>query len=233
LKSRIRTAVIVSATAEWRTVRNAFADAAPRGSPLGAWFVVSAGQAGHSEPVLYFHGGWGKIQAAASAQYVIDRWGPELLVNLGTCGGFEGEIERGTVILAEKTVVYDIGEEMLDPIVAIEHYTTEVDLSWLAEPYPQAVLRTTLVSADRDLQADDLDHLRERYGAVAADWESGAIAYVAARNDTRCLILRGVTDLVGKGGGEAYGAYELFAERADQVMRDLLAHLPTWIEKAF
>lgn len=48
---------------------------------------------------MFFHGGWGKIAAVASAQYVIDRWSPELLVNLGTCGGFEGEITKGTIIL--------------------------------------------------------------------------------------------------------------------------------------
>ena len=39
---------------------------------------------------------------------------------------------------------------------------------------------------------------------MALDWESGAIAWVAARNQTRCLILRGVTDLVGEAGDEAY-----------------------------
>ncbi|RPI83169.1 MAG: hypothetical protein EHM41_16570 [Chloroflexi bacterium] len=45
----------------------------------------------------------GKISAAASTQYIIDRWNPDLLINLGTCGGFEGCIERGAVVLVEKT----------------------------------------------------------------------------------------------------------------------------------
>jgi nucleoside phosphorylase len=62
--------------------------------------------------VLFFWGGWGKIAAAGSTQYVIDRWRPQLLVNLGTCGGFDGAIERDMVVLAIKTVVYDIVEQM-------------------------------------------------------------------------------------------------------------------------
>ena len=47
--------------------------------------------------------------------------------------------------------------------------------------------------------------LIEKYNAVAADWESGAIAWVAKKNNTRVLILRGVSDLVDDSGGEAYG----------------------------
>ena len=70
------------------------------------------------------------------------------------------------------------------------------------------------------------------YGAVAGDWESGAIAFVATRNGTRCLILRGVSDLVGGEGGEAYdGNVHVFAEGATAVMQRLLKELPGWIER--
>ena len=39
---------------------------------------------------------------------------PGCSFNLGTCGGFEGEIERGTLLLVERTLVYDIFEQMGD-----------------------------------------------------------------------------------------------------------------------
>jgi len=65
---------------------------------------------------------------------------------------------------------------------------------------------------------------------VAADWESGAIAWVAQRNRVRCLILRGVTDLVGPNGGEAYGNLELFQSRTREVMQTLIGQLPDWLE---
>jgi adenosylhomocysteine nucleosidase len=68
---------------------------------------------------------------------------------------------------------------------------------------------------------------------VAADWEAGAIAYVAARNRVRCLVLRGVSDVVAADGGEAYGdGGRLFVKRAATVMRELLAVLPAWIAAA-
>jgi adenosylhomocysteine nucleosidase len=78
----------------------------------------------------------------------------------------------------------------------------------------------------------DLPELRQRYGAIAGDWESGAIAWVAQRNLTRCLILRGVSDMVDEGGDEAYDNLEMFQQAARPIMRRLLDSLPGWLEAA-
>src|SRR5687767_12988898 len=120
--------VLVSADAEWHAVRSLFPAIEASSSPLGEWFAVSFADRPDIDPVVFFHGGWGKIAAAASAQYVIQRWKPDLLVNLGTCGGFAGPIEPGEIVLADRTVVYDIYELMGDPDTAVDHYATVVDL---------------------------------------------------------------------------------------------------------
>ena len=220
----MQTVVIISANAEWRSVKALFPQATIHVSPLGEWFDTKS--------ATFFHGGWGKISAAATAQYVVDHFQPDLLVNLGTCGGFEGRIETGTVILVERTIVYDIIEQMGDAVEAIEHYSTEIDLSWLDENRPAAAVRALLVSGDRDIVVEDISMLVEKYGAIAADWESGAIAWVANKNHVRCLILRGVTDLVGAGGGEAYGKLELFQQRTAEIMQRLVGQLDNWIRAA-
>jgi adenosylhomocysteine nucleosidase len=221
----VKFVVLISANAEWRAVKELRPSEDYQSSPLGEWFGTEiAGQS-----AVFFHGGWGKIAAAASAQYVIDRWQPSLVVNLGTAGGFAGAIQTGEVILVEETLVYDIIEQMGDYQQALDHYTTRLDLSWLPQPYPQPVRRARLVSADRDILLADIPMLREKFSAVAADWESGAIAWVAQRNGIRCLILRAVTDLVSASGGEAYGAIEVFHARARTVMAELLHFLPEWV----
>ena len=233
LSMLIRVVVIISANIEWQAIRSFFPTVEPQISPLGQWFVIEFELGQRREPVVFFHGGWGKIAAAASTQYVLDHWSPQLLVNLGTCGGFQGKIEKGEIILVERTLVYDIVEQMVDPQEAIAHYTTEIDLAWLGIDTPQAVRRTLLVSGDRDLMIQDIPRLEAEYSAVAGDWESGAIAWVAARNNTRCLILRGVTDLVGSGGGEAYdGNVQVFVEGAARILRQLVEALPGWIARA-
>ncbi len=226
--------ILISANAEWQAVLRILPEAVPQPSPMGEWFEWELSFSGKSLPVLFFHGGWGKIAAASSTQYVIDRWSPDLLVNLGTCGGFDGEIERGAILLVDRTLVYDILEQMGGYAEAIDHYATEIDLSWLGVEYPSQVRRTLLVSADRDLVATEIARLKKEFGAVAGDWESGAIAWVAGRNRVRLLILRGVTDLVGESGGEAYeGNIAVFQQNAFLILHKLIGILPAWLEKAY
>jgi len=221
----MRAVVLISANSEWRAVKSLLPQAIPERTIFGECFDVELG----GTPVTFFQGGWGKVSAAASAQYVIDHLQPDLLVNLGTCGGFQGRIEQGIIILVEKTIIYDIIEQMTDPEEAIRFYSATLDLSWLPRLTPSPVLRGQLVSADRDIIRDDIPMLIDKYDAVAADWESGAIAWVAQRNHQKLLILRGVSDLVGDEGDEVYGEYELFSSRAKEILRRLIEVLPKWL----
>jgi adenosylhomocysteine nucleosidase len=225
--------VLISANAEWRVIRNYFVECSGYASPYGEWISTKQKKYPDLEkPIVFFHGGWGKVAAAASTQYTISRWKPHLVVNIGTCGGFEGEIKRGDIILVEKTVIYDIYEQMGNPEEHIKHYVTNLDTSWLNEPLPLHVIRALLVSGDRDLFCGEIASLKSRFGAIAGDWESGAIAWVATKNQTQCLILRGVTDLVGEHAGEAYaGNVKYYYENTELVMKTLIESLPQWLLK--
>jgi adenosylhomocysteine nucleosidase len=144
--------VLISANAEWRVVRKYFSVSSVSSSPYGEWFTYSYKELPDlRKPIVFIHGGWGKVAAAASTQYAISLWHPEMIINLGTCGGFEGEIDRGEIILVDKTLIYDIYEQMGDPEEHIQHYISEIDTSWLNDPLPLKVKRTLLVSGDRDL----------------------------------------------------------------------------------
>jgi len=211
--------ILISDDAEWRIVRSRYRQSCSI-SPWGEFFQTAIGEDRH---VIFFHGGWGKVAAAGSAQYCIDRWKPRVLVNLGTCGGFKGDVARYEIILADRTVIYDIREAMSDPQQA---------MAWLGTGFPARVKKTLLVSADRDIVPSEITELKEKYHAVAGDWESGAIAYTCARNKQRLLILRGVSDLVGTaGGGEAYGNPQVYEDGTKVVMNRLLDQLPLWLER--
>jgi len=216
-------AVLVSADMEWKAVKPLFAEASVHESPYGEYFYATV----QRERVLFFQGGWGKVAAAGSTQYVIDHFKPARLINLGTCGGVEGRVRRFDVVAPEKIVIYDIAEAMGDSEEAIAHYTTTIRLP---AHLPVAVLRATLYSADRDLTAQGLRDMESRFHPVAVDWESGAIAWVAQRNGTPLLILRGVSDLVSPDRAEAQGNRALFETNAAHVMQNLLHDLPQWIE---
>lgn len=220
--------VIISAGVEWRIATKYYADCQLCDSPYNQWFETEI----NGIQTIFFHGGWGKISAAATAQYAIDRWQPDLVINIGTCGGFAGRLEVGDIVLADETIVYDIYERMGGAQEALDFYSTHINLDFLKEPYPLEVRRMRLISADRDIDPEEVTALQDQFEAGAADWESGAIAWVAAKNGVCCLILRGVSDLVDENGGEAYGNIELFWQRTPEVITILLKSLPAWLDMA-
>ena len=216
--------VVVAAVAEWAGVKPLFPNANIENFPYGEFFHAGVGD----RPVTFFHAGWGKTASAGALQYLVDLYSPDLIVNLGTCGGFEGSVHQGDVILVERTFMYDIVELMADLNIS-EYYASSLDLSWLAEPHPYPARRGTIASADGDLLPHKIPFLKSQ-GAIAADWESAAMAWVARKNNARLLILRAVSDMVNEQDGEAYDNIEIFNERAKEIMKRLVAQLPGWLK---
>lgn len=221
--------VLISASAEWVGVKAIFPNEQIQQSPFGECMNLTRlpRLRGDTWHLTLYHSGWGKIASAAMMQYVIDHHSPDLIVNLGTCGGFAGVVDQGDVILVEKTFVYDIVELMGDLDIST-YYASSLDLSWLPKPYPHPVRRGTLASADSDLPPDKIAFLKA-HGAIAADWESAALAWVAQKNHARLLILRAVSDIVSAEGGEAYNNIELFKQRSKAIMKQLFMQLPDWL----
>ena len=86
-----------------------------------------------------------------------------------------------------------------------------------------------IASADSDLPPEKIPFLKSQ-GAIAADWESAALAWVAQKNNARLLILRAVSDMVSERGGEAYDNIEIFNQRAQGIMQELVRQLPDWLD---
>lgn len=211
--------IVVSANFEWKALRESIAADGIETSPMGEWFVRDVRFAGGGERVIFFHGGWGKIDAAASTQYVIDRWHPRHLINLGTCGGLHGVANKGDIFLVNEAITYDIEERMGDSSEAIAYYSTRLKVPRTSD----ATVRTgRILSADRDVRPSDVAMLIEKYKAQIADWESSAIAHVAKRNGTPVYIIRAVSDVVSPTGSELYGNIEGFEVEARTIMKRLI-----------
>jgi adenosylhomocysteine nucleosidase len=219
----MKISIIISAISEWTAVKELYPQMQVFQYPYGeAGTLTLAGW-----NLKLYHGGWGKISSAGVMQYIIDHDQPDLTINLGTCGGFEGVLAVGDIVLVERTYVYDIVELMGDLSID-DYYASTLDLSWLPDPTPFPVRRGLIASADSDLPPEKIPYLKSK-GAIAGDWESGALAWVANKNNARLLILRGVSDLVSEHAGEVYDDFSKFEERAKEVMEKLFSQLPAWL----
>ncbi len=220
-----RFVILISADGEWQALLRNTLPSTLHPTPYGDYFV----QVIADFPVVFMRAGWGKVSTAGASQFAIGAFHPQLLINLGTCGGLEGLAEIGEILCVSETAFYDIFEGMADYAQAIEFYDSKADLSWLPEELPEHTRRARLVSADQDIQPRAYERLTQEFGAVAADWESAAFAWVAKRNGIPWLILRGVSDLVSPTKAETEGNLSLWQARTDQIMEDLINQLPWYL----
>jgi adenosylhomocysteine nucleosidase len=220
----MKIAIVISANAEWAAVKPVYPNAKIEHYAYGECFQMIL----DDMPITYFHTGWGKTASAGALQHILDVYSPDFVINLGTCGGFEGVVHQNDTILVEQTFMYDI-VELMETVSILDYYASALDLNWLAEPYPFPVRRGIIASADSDLLPDKIPFLKSQ-GAIAADWESAALAWVARKNNTRLLILRTVSDVVSEKGSEAYDNIEVFNERSKEIMKELIGQLPGWLK---
>ena len=98
----MKATILISADAEWQAAKQRFPGSILQPTPFGESFILN-GIEGWSLQLL--HSGWGKISSAAAMQFVIDHDRPDLVVNLGTCGGFAGLVAQGESVLVEGAYV--------------------------------------------------------------------------------------------------------------------------------
>lgn len=121
--SASKVVILISANAEWKIVKSVFTKENYHPTPWGEYFQTEIESSKGKTSVIFFHEGWGKTAAAGATQFAIDKWNPEYFINLGTCGGFEGKINRYDIVLVNKTIIYDIKEAMGNSKEAIDDYT--------------------------------------------------------------------------------------------------------------
>jgi len=213
--------ILVCSDFEWVVVRKRFKNEDLNHSPYGNWFLHPDKQTNKNE-VIWFKSGWGKIGSAGSTQYVIDKWKPDLIINIGSCGGFRGKIDLYQLVLIKKTVVYDMIDFIGTKGTSIKFYKTDINLSWLKDKSILKLPKKVIVTGDQDLNPDRLPELYEKYKAVVGDWESGAISWICKMNGTKLLIIRGVSDLVGLNSNPAYTEDENDFRKGVKIVMPLL-----------
>ena len=149
--------------------------------------------------------GIGKVNAAAATQRAICE-GADEIWNVGLCGGFGDVIEVGDIYGVSQATEYDFD------LSVINHVSVGV-LDGFDSPYialakfPSSIPYRILATGDRFTDDDD-DHrvITETLGASLRDMEGAAIAHVCKQNRVKCLSLKCVSDVAGK--GSMTGQYE-------------------------
>jgi adenosylhomocysteine nucleosidase len=224
--------VVVTSDLEWLALCDHLRISNPSKYIFGEYFEIDHSTI-DSLKIVIAKVGWGKISSASATQYAIDRWKPFAVLNIGTCGGLASRVQLHDIVLATSTCIYDLHVEIGDPVAEHAFYTTILDIGWLSTELSFPVVLGGILTADSDLMCSKVPYLLSNFpDAVAADWESGAIAFVVSRNRIPCVILRYVSDLVYPTHGDVYGDNQkVFVERVRIAMSCLASTLQSLLGK--
>ena len=87
-----------------------------------------------------------------------------------------------------------------------------------------------MASADQDIDFRNFQILTQKFIVPAADWESGAIAWVLKANGVKGLILRGARDIITPLASETDNNHALWLSRVELIIQKLLRDLPFYLE---
>lgn len=207
--SKVTAGIICPAPIEYRTCRDVLK--LSKEVKLAGRLVSSRSDKGMK--IIAVQAGPGKTQCASAAQLIIDRFEPDMVIDVGAAGALSPKLAIFDIVCGEYAYEYDICSIQEFPLYADELTTSTIlpDLSEegrdLLHQFAEQVKseRSTgfeignIASGERVVKERTLrEELHSTFGAVACNWESSAILKTAKLNGVKAMVFRVITDKAGE-----------------------------------
>lgn len=178
-------------------------------SNINVWvqddFKVTTGILGKYRIVLS-KSGVGKVNSSTTTQFIIDKFKPRYIINIGIAGGLTPDLKIGDTIIADKMIQYDFDltalgkpKGYMDDGSGTDKPTIYYSNKPLVDKfvqYKELIKRTGTIATgdvfviDAKIKSD----IQKEFGADAIDMESAAIVQTAKRNNIPVVVLRTISD---------------------------------------
>jgi futalosine hydrolase len=168
--------------------------------------------------VVVCAGGVGKVNAAAAIAVMIDRYQPQLVINIGCAGAYAGSgLSIGNLVVASEEVLADDGVVVADGwrdlrylnipsveqgglscynILPLSRHASEKAMQ-LADYYGVFLMRGRSATVSTCSGTNQYGaELSRRWNALIENMEGAAVAQVCLRCGVDCLEIRGVSNMV-------------------------------------
>ena len=177
----------------------------------------------NSNKVAVIFSGCGKILSASATQLLIDKFNPTRLIHLGTAGAIAPNLKIGDIALGKKVIEHDyttlFQANSTPPSFDLTTQWQEEFLKYCAT-INQPVNCGTMISGDEDIVSTQRrSELFETFQALSVDWETAAVAKVAALNSIPLLALRTISDAAHE---STYYEYKIYAAKVSLNLCELV-----------
>jgi len=178
--------------------------------------------------------GIGKVNAARTTQMLIDKFDLEYIVNIGSAGSLNDDLEIGDIVIGKSLVQHDFdttafGDEKGYITGAGKIFKSNEEL---VEKYRKYVQENnldyqakvgTIASGDIFLTEKTMkEKIRSKFGADCVEMEGAAIAQICTLNKVPFIVIRSISD---KPNGSNQMDYNKFADMAARRVADLIAKI--------
>ena len=160
----------------------------------------------HSKEIVLIKSGAGKVHAARATQILLDNFDVEYIINVGTAGGLNEEIEIGDIVIAERLVQHDYD------ITAGGHEKGYVSHFGKYARCDKKLIKRSIeiikslnedfkavvgLIATGDIFVQDIsvkNRIKEEFNADCVEMEGAAIAQVCILDNIPFIVIRSISD---------------------------------------
>lgn len=192
---------------------------------------------GHFEgkDVVLLKSGIGKVNAAVSTTLLLSEFNPEYVINIGSAGGFDPELQVGDVVISDQVVHHDVDVTAFGYVMGQvpnmpATYPADVVLMNKAKKALQTVTQVQakvgLIGTGDSFMNDPVrvEAVRATFpDLVAVEMEAAAVAQVCFKFETPFVVVRSLSDIAGKESPKSFEEYlKVAAENSSLMIQQML-----------
>lgn len=178
-------------------------------------------------------GGVGKVNAARTAQILIDNFKIDYLLNVGVAGGIDESLNVGDIVIGQRLVQHDFDITAFDhkkgyiPNIG-DYINADEELVKLATKVITSTENThvktgTIASGDIFITDQNISkEINKEFDALCVEMEGASIAQVAKLCNIPFLILRSISDVPNNNNKVTY---EEFLEESTKIIAKVVNNL--------
>jgi len=185
--------------------------------------------------VVLLKSGIGKVNAAVSTTLLLSQFQPEYVINIGSAGGFDVDLQVGDVVISDRVVHHDVDVTAFGYVMGQvpnmpATYAANTDLVNQAKKALQTVTQVQakvgLIGTGDSFMNDPVrvEAVRAIFPElVAVEMEAAAVAQVCFKFGTPFVVVRSLSDIAGKESSQSFEEYlQVAAENSSLMIQQML-----------
>lgn len=193
-----------------------------------AMLQFHTGQIRQTEVVAVYSGVC-RVNAAVAAQLLIDLFQVHSIVNAGTAGGMQEEVQLFDTVVARQSAYHDMDADILTefhPWMPSVYFPADEQMLAAARAYSRTsqhrLLFGRIVTGERFVGESGRAEICARFAPLAVDMETAGVAHVCYVNRVPFLSIRTITDTAAHSGMENF---ERNCQRASEISAEIVMDL--------